>query len=216
MWTLFQHEVKYYFKNIDEVIYITGFFSLMVLAVPLGLQQSQLGALAALAPAILWMAMVASIGLGALPLFQRDAEQGVIEVYQQLPRSLYNVVLAKWLAFYLVTLVPMLLILPIFIGLMDIAGASVWHYAAGVTAGVGALSIIATLAAAMTIGLARARAISMLIALPLATPVIIFGSEYLRRSGELGEPQLLFLVAFSIFLLPIMVLASAACIRASN
>lgn len=209
------HELKYYFKNLHEVIYIYGFFVLIMLVVPLGLRQ-QLHVLPELAPAVLWMAMTASIGLGAMQLFQRDAESGVLELYQQLPLSLGGAVLAKWLAFYIATTAPILASVPIILALFGLKLSLGVHYSLGLAAGASALTILASLAAAMTVGLERARAVLLLIVLPLAVPVIVFGSEYLRATGALWQPQLLFLTAFSVFLLPILYLAGPSCIRASN
>ena len=90
------------------------------------------------------------------------------------------------------------------------------HYMVGVLAGGGAISIIASLAAAIAVGLERARAVVLLMLLPLSVPVIIFGSQYLQSPAHLWQPSLMFLLAFSIFLLPILVIAGGSCIRASN
>lgn len=215
MFNILIHELKYYIKNIHELIYIYGFFVLIIYIVPMGLRQ-QLHVLPELAPAIIWMAMLASISLGAMPLFQRDADSGVLETYQQLPGGLGGVVLGKWLAFYLVTAIPMMAATPVILMLFKLPADWLLHYAIGAAAGALALSILASLAGAITAGLERARAVVLLIVLPLAVPVMIFGSEFLRHQGVLWQPPLMFMLAFSVFMLPILCLAGASCIRASN
>jgi len=212
---ILSHELKYYFKNSHELLYIYGFYLLIMLIVPMGLQE-QLNLLPELAPAIIWIAIMASIGLGAASLFQRDAESGVMELYQQIPMGLGQVVLGKWLAFYLATAMPIILFMPAIIMLFGLPVSHILHYAIGAATGTLAISILASLIAVITIGLERARAVSLLMLLPLAVPVMIFGSEYLRRTEALWQPQLLFMLAFSLFLLPILCLAGASCIRASN
>lgn len=212
---LLHHELKYYFKNSHELIYIYGFFVLILLIIPMGMRQ-HLHALPEFAPTMVWIAILASIGMGAGTLYQRDADQGMLEAYQQLPTGLGAVVIAKFLAFTLVTAVPIAASMPIVLGLFALPGEFMLHYMVGALAGATVMAILANLAAAITVGLERARAVGLLILLPWAVPVVIFGSEYLRHTGQLWQPQLLFLVAFGIFLLPMLVLAGASCIRASH
>ncbi len=209
---LFQHEVKYYFKNFHEVIYLYCYFALLILIIPMGLEKES-HLLHELAPTIFWIAILTSVALGAIPMFQRDADSGVLELYPQLPGSLYSVPLAKWLAFYLVLLPPMLASIPVFLAFHGLP-LEIWpRFAIAMAAGTAAFSILSCLASILTVGLERARAVSMLIVMPLATPIIIFGSDYLRQAGSLWSPSLAFILAFSIFLLPLFCLAGASCIR---
>lgn len=215
MWHILSHELKYYFKNIHELIYIYGFFALILLIVPMGMRQ-HLHALPEFAPTMVWIAILASLGLGATNLYQRDAESGVLEIYQQLPTSLSGVVMAKFFGFTMVTALPIAASMPLIIALFGLPVEFMLHYIVGAMAGATVIAILANMAAAITVGLERARAIVLLILLPLAVPVVIFGSEYLRHTGQLWQPQLLFLLALSVFLLPLMAMAGASCIRASN
>jgi heme exporter protein B len=211
---LLLHELNYYFKNFYELIYIYGFFAISLLIVPLGLNLEG-DMLKTLHPALLILAVLMGIALGSTNLYQRDAEQGLLEQYQLTLPSLYGVILAKFIAFYLVISVPLLLILPALLSLAGVGLGAYTHYAAGLLATAAALTILCQLASVLTAGLERARAILMLLILPLAAPVMIFGSHYLRQP-ELWRPELLFLTAFSIFLLPLLCLAGSACIRASH
>ena len=215
MFEIVSHELKYYFKNSHELIYIYGFFALLIFIFPMGLRQ-QLHVLPELAPSMIWLALVASIGLGAMNLFQRDADNGLWEIYLQLPHGLGGIVLGKWLAFYIATILPIITIIPLVLMLFGLPMFIAPHYMVGVLAGGGAISIIASLAAAIAVGLERARAVVLLMLLPLSVPVIIFGSQYLQSPAHLWQPSLMFLLAFSIFLLPILVIAGGSCIRASN
>lgn len=210
------HELKYYFKNAHELIYIYGFFVLIFLLFPMGMK-GELHAMHELLPVMVSMAVMLSISLGAMPLFQRDVESGVMDTYQQLPLGLYAVVLGKWLAYYLAATLPLVLSLPAMLALAGTGQGALVHYAAGVVAMAAAISIIAALAAVITAGLDRARAIILLITMPIAIPVIIFASAYFRAAGEaVWQPSLMFLVAFSIFLLPCLCMAGAGCLKASN
>ncbi len=165
---------------------------------------------------MLWIALTASMGLGALSLFQRDAESGVLELYQQLPFGLGQAVLGKWLAFYLANAMPLVISTPLLLALYGLPMELSLHYIVGAAAGAGALSLLSALAASITVGLERARAVVLLVLMPLSVPVIIFGSDYMRHTDALWQPQLMFLLALSVFLMPLLYLAGASCIRASN
>ena len=75
---------------------------------------------------------------------------------------------------------------------------------------------VTNLSGAITSGMEKAGAVLSLIILPLTIPVMIFGAAYCRDSGAIWQPNLLFLIGFSVFLLPILCLAGAYSIRASN
>lgn len=208
-------DLKYYFKNSHELIYIYGFYFLILLIFPMGMR-GELHVLPELAPSLLMVALIASIGIGALGIFQRDAEQGLLEQYQQMPVGLGGIILGKWLAFAIATVLPIATLAPVVLLLFGLP-AFVWKgYMVGLLASGTALSLVASLAAAIGVGLERARPVVLLLILPLAVPVVIYGSFYLQQPAQLWQPALLFLIAFSIFLLPILCLAGASCIRASN
>lgn len=215
MSSIFLHELKYYFKNPSELIYIYGFFFLFIVIAPFGLR-GELHLLPELSPILILLSLLASLSLGAQNLFQRDADSGVLELYQQLPTSLYSVVLGKWLAFALATLVPLVAAIPCYLALGGLPWAWFAPYSLALLAAGTAFSILCCLAGLLTVGLERGRAVSLLIVLPLSVPIIIFGSQYLQSPEPLWQSELTFLIAYSIFLLPLICLAGAGCIRASN
>jgi heme exporter protein B len=213
--SIFQHELKYYIRNLKEVIYIYSFFISIVVLAPFGLPGSSDG-LQSLTPVLLWIALSLSVALAGMNLFQRDAESGRLEYYQMLPTALERIILAKWAALYLFVTIPTLLMLPIAAILLNIDVKQWAHYAIGLGLGAAALTMITCLVAALTAGVARAGAIVSLIILPLSIPVMIFGSDYCRQVGDIWQPNLVFLIGLTVFLLPITAFAGAASIRASN
>ncbi len=215
MMALFLFEVKYYFKNIKEAIQIIALFLSIVILYPFsqnGAEFSYQG----FASSILWIALIMAINLGANTLFQRDRDAGRLEYYQLTNLSLEKVMFAKWLSYYLSIMVPLCLVMPLAGILMNVPVDSWLHYAAGLAAGALPLSMIAALVSVMMAGLDKSGAMLSLIILPLTIPVIIFGSSYSSASGEEQQASLLFLFGFSVFLLPILAVAGASCIKASN
>lgn len=214
MLTLLIHELKYYMKNFHEVIYIYGFLLLMLLLFPMGLR-GELQLLPELAPMMLWLGLVVTVSLGTRELFQREAMNGVLEGYLQLYEGAGRIVAVKWLVFYLAIVAPVGLLLPIILGLYGMAWDKLGGYGAMILSGGAALSMLAAMVACITAGLERGRAVGILVILPLSTPILIFGSAALHTPEGWSESGLLFMLAYSIFLLPILCLAGGSSLKAS-
>lgn len=217
MWIIAQHELKYYIKNINEAIQIYSYYISIILLVPFAFNADAIGAFSFAIPS-LWVALTSGVALGALSLFKRDEEAGHLAYYQLLPMSLEWVVAGKWLAFLAFVLLPLYGCLPIAGIVMHLSIDALWRCAIGLTAGAFGLTILSTLSAALLVGLEKAGALLSLILLPLTIPVLIFGAEYCRADLGTNEPSanLLLLIGFACFMLPVMCLAGAASIRASH
>lgn len=215
MWSLLSHELKYYFKNKEEAIYLYSYFASIIILVPFAgtYAPSKLQELAAIA---LWIALASAVAMGGSSLFKRDQEQGRLEYYQLLPISMEFVMLAKWLGLLLFVSAPLLAAIPLAGLLYNLSWSEIWRYVVGLMAGAIALSVLSTLVAALTNGLEKAGAVLSLIMLPLSIPVLIFGAQYCLNTGSLFQSDLLFLLGFSAFMLPVMCIAGAYSIRASN
>ena len=209
------HELKYYFKNKQEAIYLYSFILSVILLIPFSQNISSVE-IQKLAPLTLWIALASSIALGGASLFRRDAESGQLEYLQLSKLSLEGYIFAKWLAFYLFILVPMLAILPLLGLLFQLSAQAIGHYGVGLLAGAAALSMLTALVGAITSGMEKAGAVLSLIMLPLAIPVMIFGANYCREIAAIWQPNLLFMLGFSGFILPILCIAGAYSIRASH
>lgn len=215
MWVLLQHEVKYYFKNKYEVIYLYSYFISIIMISPF-VGSADAAFIKTLAPLALWIALTSAVALGAQALFRRDYEQGRLEYYQILPISLEYIVFIKWLGFFLLIILPLLAVLPVASLLFGLDGRQWPHYAVGLAAGSAGLTIISTLVAAVTIGMEKAGAIISLIILPLSIPLIIVGGAYCHDISSLWQPHLAFMLGMAAFLLPPMCLIGAHSIRSAN
>lgn len=215
MKSVFLFEIKYYFKNLKEVIQLIGLFSSIVLLYPF----SQVGGFTEyqhLAASMLWIALTAVISLGGTTLFQRDQDSGQLEYYQLANAHLTGVILAKWVAYYVMITIPLALVLPVAALLVDIPVDAWFHYGLGLASGAMALSILVSLISVVMTGLGKAGAALSLVALPLTIPVIIFGTGYLADTAHDLQSGVFFLWGFSFLMLPVLCLAGASCIRAAN
>jgi heme exporter protein B len=165
--------------------------------------------LIAMGPGILWMAALLATLLGLDLLFRSDFEDGSLEQLLISPQSLLAWVLAKSVAHWLVTGLPLTLLAPI-LGLMvqipiDQAPVVVSVLAIGTPI----LSLIGTIGAALTVGLKKGGLILPILVLPLYIPVLIFGSSIIVRSAQgmtIHQPFALLgaLLALTLMLAPVM------------
>ena len=212
---LLKHELKYYIKNANQTINIYCYYISIILLAPFAskLGNSQFQELAIIA---LWVALASAITIGANDLFKRDAAEGRLEYYQLLPASIETMIASKWLGYLIFTVVPLWASIPVAGALFNLTGLQMLHEGIGLTVGAMALSTLATLAAAVTTGIEKAGAMLSLVILPLAIPMLIFGAAYCRDASALWQPNLAFMLGFALLMLPIMCLAGAYSIRASN
>lgn len=209
------NELKYYFKNKAELLYLYSYFISITVMLPFAAPPGPIGQ-ASLAVLGLWVALASAVAIGAQGLFRRDQEQGRLEYYQLLPLRLELVVAAKWLAFYLFVLLPLLAAIPVAGLLLGPATASLGHMALGLAVGAAGLSMLATLVAALLSGIEKAGALLSLLVLPLSIPILIFGADYCRAASADSSANLMLMLGFSGFMLPIMCWVGASGIRAGN
>jgi heme exporter protein B len=150
------------------------FFLMIVTLTPFAIGPD-LKLLSRIGPAILWLGAVLATLIGLDRLFQADAEDGTLDALLGARLPLEAVVLAKCVAHWLTTGLPLSLAAPLFGVMLGLEPPAM--LAAGVTllAGTPALTFIGAVGAAVTAGLRRGGLLIALIALPLMIPSLIFG-----------------------------------------
>ncbi|MBX2807350.1 MAG: heme exporter protein CcmB [Cellvibrionaceae bacterium] len=159
------------------------FFFIVVTMMPLGVSP-QAQALALLAPGILWViALLASL-LSLEGLFRSDYEDGALEQLILSPQPLYFMVLAKTLAHWLTTGLPLSLVAPLLGVMLSLPVAGYWPLLASLLLGSLSLSLIGGIGAALTVSLRKGGLLLSLIVMPLYVPVLIFGSSCVRMAVD--------------------------------
>lgn len=192
------------------------FFIIAITLVPLGLgPERQL--LAQLAPGMLWvMALLATL-LSLDGLFRGDFDDGSLEQLLISPQMMYFSVLAKVLAHWLITGLPLTLLAPL-LGLM--LALPVEGYGAlclSLLLGTACMSLVGALGAALTVSLRRGGLLLSLIVMPLYMPVLIFGSSAVQNAAQGGSvaAQLAVLGAFLALALVLAPLAVVGALKIS-
>ena len=142
---------------------------------PLGIG-ADLKLLARVAGGVLWVAAVLAALLSLDRLFQGDFEDGSLDVIALSPLALENVALAKILAHWLSTGLPLTLLSPLLALLFNLSGPATLVLFISLLIGTPAVSAVGAIGASLTLSLRRGGLILPLIVLPLLTPAVIFGA----------------------------------------
>jgi heme exporter protein B len=191
-----------------------GFFLTVVVLLPIGIGPDQ-ALLARIAPGALWISLLLSVLLSADRIYQQDYEDGSLDVMTMGPVPFEMVVLAKAVAHWLSTSLPLALAAPLLGFLVNLDAAAILPLSAAMVLGSIALSLLASIGAAVTVGLRRGGLLVSLLVLPLYVPVLIFGLSASEADAAPGltTASLLILGAITLVSLVVSPLASAAALR---
>ena len=192
-----------------------GFFLTVVVLLPIGLGPDQ-ALLQRLAPGLLWIALLLAVLLSADRIFQQDYEDGSLDIMAMGPVPLELVALAKAVAHWLSTSLPLAIAAALLGFLINLDPGAILPLALAMVAGSVALSLLASIGAAVTAGLRRGGLLVSLLVLPLYVPVLIFGVSASMAPGagpDIATPSLLILTALALASLVLSPLAAAAALR---
>jgi len=192
------------------------FFVIVVSLFPLGIGP-EMNTLRMIAPGVFWVAALLASMLALERLFAIDYEDGALEQMLLTPQPLSVLVLAKVLAHWLVTGLPLVLMAPL-LGLQyDLSSEALGVMVLSLLLGTPALSLIGAIGAALTLGLRGGGVLVSLLVLPLYIPVLIFGSGAVEAtaSGLGGQGHLSMLGAILVLSLLFAPLAASAALRIS-
>ncbi|MEY3190342.1 MAG: heme exporter protein CcmB [Pseudomonadota bacterium] len=159
------------------------FFILVITLFPLGIG-AQPHLLQAIAPGIIWVSALLAAMLSLDSLFRSDFDDGSLEqiLLSAHPSSL--LVLAKIIAHWLVTGLPLLFVAPLLAVLLGMPSHSIGILLLTLLLGTPVLSLIGAIGVALTVGLRRGGMILSLLVLPLYVPVLIFASNAVEMAGS--------------------------------
>jgi heme exporter protein B len=190
------------------------FFIIVVSLFPLGVGPEP-DTLRSIAPGVVWVAALLASMLALARLFAGDYADGTLEQMALSPQPLLLLALAKILAHWLTTGLPLVLIAPVLGLQFDLSGEALGVMTLGLLLGTPVLSMIGAVGAALTLGVRGAGGLLALLVLPLYIPVLIFGAGAVSASmaGMSFGGHLALLGAFLLIALVFAPWATAAAIR---
>lgn len=194
------------------------FFLTLVVLVPFALGPD-LNLLSRIGPAILWLGALLSVLIGLDRLFQSDEEDGSLDLIRASALPLELAVLAKGLAHWLTTGLPLALVSPLLGLLVALPGEGVLPLVATLLVGTPALSFIGAGGAALAASLRRGGLIVPVLVAPLTIPVLIFGVSAANAAVGGTVPFLtpfLILCAISLGAIVVGTVAAAAALRSAE
>ncbi len=190
-----------------------GFFLTVLVLLPIGIGPDQL-TLQRLAPGILWITLLLSVLLSADRIFQQDYEDGSLDIMAMAPLPLELVVLAKAIAHWLSTSLPLSIVAPFLGVLLNLKTEIIWPLVIATMLGSIGLSFIASIGASLTLNLRRGGLLISILVLPLYVPILVFGMSACTGNPAVVFPSLLILSAIALASLVLAPLAAAAALRA--
>ena len=192
------------------------FFILVTSLFPLGIGANP-NLLQAVAPGVIWVAALLAALLSIENVFRSDFEDGSLEQYLLSSHPVSILVLAKIIAHWLITGLPLLLISPLLGVLLGLPGEAIKVLFITLLLGTPVLSLIGAVGVALTVGLRKGGMILSLLVLPLYIPLLIFASSAVD-SAAAGLPvtaHLSLITALLVLALSLSPFATAAALRVS-
>ena len=209
-----RRELRLAFRARADSLTAVAFFVIAVVLFPFGVGPEP-NVLARIAPGILWVAALLAVLLSLERLFQSDFEDGSLELQALSPLALEAIVLAKALAHWLTTGLPLMAAAPLLGVLLHLEAPAFAVLVLALGLGTPTLSLIGSMGAALVLGARRGGVLLSLLVLPLYIPVLIFGVAAVEAAlgGFPATPHLAVLVGFFLAALPLTPWAAAAALR---
>ena len=204
------------FKRKNDIVNPFMFFVIVISLFPLAISPDG-DKLSEIAAGVIWIAVLLSAMLSMDSLFRADFEDGSLEMLLLSPHPLFFLVLAKNIAHWLVSGLPVVIASPLLAYMLKLPSESYVTLMLTLLVGTPTLSLIGSIAVALTVGLGSRGLILAVITLPFSVPVLMFGTLAVQACAS-GLPTgvfltlLLAILAASLSLAP---LTSAAALRIS-
>lgn len=195
-----------------------AFFTVAISLFPLGVGPEP-QTLRQIAPGVVWVAALLAAMLSVTQLYASDLADGSLE--QMLIASgpgatgKLGLVLAKAVAHWLLTGLPLVVAAPLFGLMFGMSGEAIAALTLTLLLGTPVLSLLGGLGAALTLGLRSGAALLILLIVPLCIPALIFGAGAVGavEAGLSARGQYSLLGALLIFTALIAPPATAAALR---
>lgn len=213
---LLKRDLLLAFRHRGELANPLLFFMIVVTLFPLGVSPEE-PLLRKIAPGVIWIAALLAALFSLENMFRSDFDDGALEQMALSPHPLSVLVLAKVLAHWLVSGLPMLLMAPLLALFLSMPPAAIYALELTLLVGTPLLSLIGAIGVALTVGLRRGGVLLSLLVLPLYIPVLIFATNAVTAAGA-GMPvdgQLYFLAALLALAFTLAPFATAAALRIS-
>ncbi len=215
-WWIVRRDLRLALRRGSHSVNVVAFFVIAITLFPLAVGPDP-NTLARIAAGTIWVAALLAAMLSLDRLFRADYDDGSLELLALAPLPLGLTVIAKCLAHWLSTGVPLVVAAPLLALLLNMNAEGFAALVAAMLLGTPALSLIGAIGAALTVTLRRGGVLISLLVLPLYIPLLIFGVGAVDAAvyGLAARAHLMVLGAILLAALALAPWASAAALRLS-
>ena len=180
--SIIQRELRIAMRKQAEILNPLWFFLIVITLFPLVIGPEP-KLLARIAPGVAWVAALLSALLSFERLFRDDFVDGSLEQLMLTALPLPLTALAKVIAHWLLTGLPLILLSPIAALLLSLDVQIWWSLVLTLLLGTPILSCLGAIGVALTVGLRKGGVLLSLLVVPLFIPVLIFSASVLDAAG---------------------------------
>jgi len=181
-WHIIKRELQIAMRKRAEILNPLWFFLIVITLFPLVIGPDP-ALLSRIAPGVAWVAALLSALLSFERLFRDDYIDGSLEQLMLTSQPLVLTALAKVLAHWLLTGLPLILLSPIAALLLSLEIPIWWALVLTLLLGTPVLSCLGAIGVALTVGLRKGGVLLSLLVVPLFIPVLIFSASVLDAAG---------------------------------
>ena len=204
------------YKKKNDLFNPFMFFLIVATLFPIGISPEP-EKLSEISAGVLWISALLAALLAMDNLFRADYEDGSLEQLMLSPHPLYFLVLAKNIAHWLVSGLPVVLVSPLIAYMLSLPEGAYVTLFLTLLLGTPVLSLLGSIGVALTVGLGSRGLVLAVITLPMSVPVLIAGTLAVTQTLNGAELSgfLAIMGAMLVAALTLAPLASAAALRIS-
>ena len=172
---LLRRDIRLAFRRKSEWLSGVFFFVLVAALFPLAIGPEP-ATLQVIGPGVLWVAALLASMLSLGRLFETDHQDGSLEQMTLSAAPLSWLVVAKLLAHWLISGLPLVLLSPLLGLQFGLAPEALYMLVLTLLIGTPVLSLLGAIGAALTLGVRGGGVLQSLLLLPLYVPVLVFGA----------------------------------------
>ena len=213
---VFRRDLMLAWRRWDEVAQPLIFYVVVTTLFPLA-TTPDLAQLREISGGVVWVAALLASLLALESLFRSDVEDGTMEQWVMSGQPLGWLLLAKVASHWVLTGLPLVIIAPVVGTALGLPFDAWGTLIVSLLLGTATLSILGGIGAALTVGVRRGSVLLSLLVLPLAMPLLIFGSRAVGMvmDGDSPAGPLQLLAAIFFLTLSLGPVAMSAAIRIS-
>lgn len=213
---VFRRDLTLAWRRWDEVAQPLIFYVVVTTLFPLA-TTPDLAQLREISGGVVWVAALLASLLALESLFRSDVEDGTMEQWVMSGQPLGWLLLAKVASHWVLTGLPLVVISPVVGTALGLPFDAWGTLVLSLLLGTATLSILGGIGAALTVGVRRGSVLLSLLVLPLAMPLLIFGSRAVGMvmDGDSPSGPLQLLAAIFFLTLSLGPVAMSAAIRIS-